>query len=247
MAELEKAGFGKMQHQAIADTIARSAEAEGTVMNREHGSEFAHHFGKGIAYSPEEAETHALALAALIGDIVDPLIPGDRTGLDKTKADLIAHKEAEEAQHFTTLGNVFERGWESLAEKGSDWIAEQAGRKLVFVPAAIAFSLVPSLCAITGMAMADVAADLYGETLYRTGKGEPLEAVTYAIPLGLLQRLVPSSAAMPAVRTLKDLAPRLGRMILQGIVNAAQDEQVENVAKRDKGQKVEERKTKGKK
>ena len=120
MAELEKAGFGKMQHQAIADTIARSAEAEGTVMNREHGSEFAHHVGKGIAYSPEEAETHALALAALIGDIVDPLIPGDPTGLDKTKADLIAHKEAEEAQHFTTLGNVFERGWESLAENGLD-------------------------------------------------------------------------------------------------------------------------------
>ena len=215
-------------------------------MNREHGSEFAHHVGKGIAYSPEEAETHALALAALIGDIVDPLIPGDRTGLDKTKADLIAHKEAEEAQHFTTLGNVFERGWESLAEKGSDWIAEQAGRKLVFVPAAIAFSLVPSLCAITGMAMADVAADLYGETLYRTGKGEPLEAVTYAIPLGLLQRLVPSSAAMPAVRTLKDLAPRLGRMILQGIVNAAQDEQVENVANRKKKKGPQEQKNRTK-
>ena len=246
MAELEKAGFGKMQHQAIADTIGRSAEAEGTVMNREHGSEFARHFGKGIAYSPEEAETHALALAALIGDIVDPLIPGDPTGLDKTKADLIAHKEAEEAQHFTTLGNVFERGWESLAEKGSDWIAEQAGRKLVFVPAAIAFSLVPSLCAITGMAMADVAADLYGETLYRTGKGEPLEAVTYAIPLGLLQRLVPSSAAMPAVRTLKDLAPRLGRMILQGIVNAAQDEQVENVANRKKKKGPQEQKNRTK-
>ncbi|WP_418003053.1 hypothetical protein, partial [Oxalobacter paraformigenes] len=77
-----------------------------------------------------------------------------------------------------TLGNVFERGWESMAEKGGNWIAEQAGRKLVFVPAAIAFSLVPSLCAVTGMAILDVAADLYGETLYRTGKGEPLEALT---------------------------------------------------------------------
>ena len=157
------------------------------------------------------------------------------------------HKAGADAQRFMTLGNVFERGWESMAEKGGNWIAEQAGRKLVFVPAAIAFSLVPSLCAVTGMAILDVAADLYGETLYRTGKGEPLEALTFGIPLGLLQRLVPSGSAMPVVRTLKDLAHRLERMILQSVVNAAQDEQVENAAKRAEGQKVEERKTKGKK
>ena len=151
-------------------------------------------------------------------------------------------KREEEEQGFLRGSNVFERGWESIAENGSLWIAEQMGRKLVQLPLAVAMSLVPSLGALTGMAVLDVCSDLYGEILYRTGKGEPLETLTFGVPLGLMQLLVPTRIPVRQVTRPKEVAQRLWRMVLQGMVHGVQKEQMDHVLKR-----VEERDKKNEK
>ena len=191
---------------------------------------------------PREIRKNLYALAAFIGDATDFALPGDNTGLEKTKNDLIAMKREEEEQGFLRGSNVFERGWESIAENGSLWIAEQMGRKLVQLPLAVAMSLVPSLGALTGMAVLDVCSDLYGEILYRTGKGEPLETLTFGVPLGLMQLLVPTRIPVRQVTRPKEVAQRLWRMVLQGMVHGVQKEQMDHVLKR-----VEERDKKNEK
>lgn len=245
MGPLMEKGFGSMRHQTVADAIRENAEAAGTVMNREHGSEFARHFGKGAGFSPREIRKNLYALAAFIGDATDFALPGDNTGLEKTKNDLIAMKREEEEQGFLRGSNVFERGWESIAENGSLWIAEQMGRKLVQLPLAVAMSLVPSLGALTGMAVLDVCSDLYGEILYRTGKGEPLETLTFGVPLGLMQLLVPTRIPVRQVTRPKEVAQRLWRMVLQGMVHGVQKEQMDHVLKRKKKQKPTDKEASG--
>ena len=65
MGPLMEKGFGSMRHQTVADAIRENAEAAGTVMNREHGSEFARHFGKGAGFSPREIRKNLYALSLI--------------------------------------------------------------------------------------------------------------------------------------------------------------------------------------
>ena len=119
------------------------------------------------------------------------------------------------------------------------------GRKLVQLPLAVAMSLVPSLGALTGMAVLDVCSDLYGEILYRTGKGEPLETLTFGVPLGLMQLLVPTRIPVRQVTRPKEVAQRLWRMVLQGMVHGVQKEQMDHVLKRKKKQKPTDKEASG--
>ena len=225
------------KHKETAESDLRTAEAQGTVMNRENGSDVAYHLGRGLMKGPDDLEHDVHKYAAFSGDLFHKMLGGDDKAIRQLHEKMSGYRNREKSEGWLK-GEDVTKGWESWSENGSNWLAEQAGRKSVYVPLALALGSVKGVAMVTGLSEFQLATNLYEDVLERTGKGEPVESLMYAAPVAALNLFMPGRMGMKAMKSTGEVLDYIKEKILGIGVKGAQKQQIkmfgERIEQKDK-------------
>lgn len=232
MAELEKTGFGKMRHQAVADTHELTGEKQGFTFDRKTGSLEADSIGTGFKTIPVKAKIGAFSLAATIGRMLHDLFGGDPIALEKTEADTVRFQQELDALEPMTMDKIYVKGHPDETGKNlTRYLYQQLGNQIVMLPATYLLSKVEGIAAITGVSAAVLTSQINAGIIRAKGKGDPYTAVKYGVPLGLMALLNIPFKAPVSIQTPQELKAWLQSVMVDFGVGALQQEGVRNVTK----------------
>ncbi|EQM95282.1 hypothetical protein OFAG_02161, partial [Oxalobacter formigenes HOxBLS] len=232
MAELEKTGFGKMRHQAVADTHELTGEKQGFTFDRKTGSLEADSIGTGFKTIPVKAKIGAFSLAATIGRMLYDLFGGDPIALEKTEADTVRFQQELDALEPMTMDKIYVKGHPDETGKNlTRYLYRQLGNQIVMLPATYLLSKVEGIAAITGVSAAVLTSQINAGIIRAKGKGDPYTAVKYGVPLGMMALLNIPFKAPVSIQTPQELKAWLQSVMVDFGVGTLQQEGVRKVIK----------------
>ena len=215
MAELEKTGFGKMQHQAVADTHELIGEKEGFTYEPDIGTVEADAFGVGIKMVPLQIESTILSLGATFGRFLFDLFGGDPIGLEKTEARVQELEKTLAAMKPVKVNQIYVDGHpEETGRNLTRYLYQQFGNQLIKLPATWLLANAQSIAALTGVSASLLTAQINAGIIREKGRGDPYTSAMYGVPLGLLVLMKVPFRVPFSIENAKEFSKYLGSVLI---------------------------------
>ncbi len=223
MAELEKTGFGKMRHQAVADTHELTGEKQGFTYEPDIGTVEADAFGVGIRMVPLQIESTLLSLGATFGRFLFDLFGGDPIGLEKTETRVQELEKRLEAMKPVKANQIYVKDHpEETGRNLTRYLYQQFGNQLIKLPATWLLANAKSIAALTGVSASLLTAQINAGIIREKGKGDPYTSAMYGVPLGLLVLLKVPFRVPFSIENAREFSKYLGSVLVDFGVDQAQ-------------------------